>query len=126
VLVKRFAGGNGEGLTGKTFEKPVTVLTGTTVVEIKETGEVQKLVTIHYYDPEANSVSVIGTFNGWSPESSRLREVSDGVWEITLHLLPGKYAYRLLINNRQQILDPRCSIQEPDGYGGKNSVLYIE
>ncbi|MDP2999226.1 MAG: FAD-dependent oxidoreductase [Bryobacterales bacterium] len=40
VLVKRFAGSNGEGLTGKTFAKPVTVIPATTVVEIKESGEV--------------------------------------------------------------------------------------
>jgi len=39
VLMKRFAGGNAEGLTGKTFEKPVTVIPGTTVVEIKAGGE---------------------------------------------------------------------------------------
>jgi 2,4-dienoyl-CoA reductase-like NADH-dependent reductase (Old Yellow Enzyme family)/thioredoxin reductase len=40
VLLKRFAGGNGEGLSGKCFEHPVTVLASTTVVEIKESGEV--------------------------------------------------------------------------------------
>ncbi|MEK7753018.1 MAG: FAD-dependent oxidoreductase [Acidobacteriota bacterium] len=40
VLVKRFAGSNGEGLTGKTFAKPVTVIPATTVVEIKDSGEV--------------------------------------------------------------------------------------
>ncbi|MBI4874688.1 MAG: FAD-dependent oxidoreductase [Acidobacteria bacterium] len=40
VLMKRFAGGNGEGLTGKPFEKPVTVIPGATVVEIGDSGEV--------------------------------------------------------------------------------------
>jgi thioredoxin reductase len=40
VLMKRFAGSNGEGLTGKTFATPVTVIPATTVVEIKDSGEV--------------------------------------------------------------------------------------
>ena len=40
VLMKRFAGSNGEGLTGKTFAKPVTVIPATTVVEIQDSGEV--------------------------------------------------------------------------------------
>jgi len=40
VMMKRFAGSNGEGLQGKTFEQPVTVIANSTVVEIKESGEV--------------------------------------------------------------------------------------
>jgi len=40
VLMKRFAGSNGEGLTGRTFAKAVTVIPATTVVEIKDSGEV--------------------------------------------------------------------------------------
>jgi 2,4-dienoyl-CoA reductase-like NADH-dependent reductase (Old Yellow Enzyme family)/thioredoxin reductase len=45
VLMKRFAGSNGEGLTGKTFAKPVTVIPATTVVDIKESGEVALMDT---------------------------------------------------------------------------------
>jgi 2,4-dienoyl-CoA reductase-like NADH-dependent reductase (Old Yellow Enzyme family)/thioredoxin reductase len=40
VMLKRFAGSNGEGLKGKTFEKPVLVIPHSTVVEIKDNGEV--------------------------------------------------------------------------------------
>ena len=40
VMLKRFAGGNGEGLTSKTFEHPVTVIPASTVVEIREDGQV--------------------------------------------------------------------------------------
>jgi 2,4-dienoyl-CoA reductase-like NADH-dependent reductase (Old Yellow Enzyme family)/thioredoxin reductase len=40
VMFKRFAGGNGEGLRGKTFDHAVTVLTGTTVMAIGLDGEV--------------------------------------------------------------------------------------
>ncbi len=40
VMLKRFAGGNGEGLKGKTFEQPVTVIPNSTVVEIQDSGKV--------------------------------------------------------------------------------------
>ena len=40
VMMKRFAGSNGEGLKGKPFEHPVTVIPDSTVVEIKDTGDV--------------------------------------------------------------------------------------
>jgi len=40
VMMKRFAGSNGEGLKGKTFQNPVTVITNSTVVRISEGGEV--------------------------------------------------------------------------------------
>jgi hypothetical protein len=86
----------------------------------------QKIATLRYFSQDANSVSVIGTFNGWTPDNSPLHEVSDGVWEISLHLPPGKYAYRFVINNSSQIMDPHCPVEEPDGYGGHNSVLYIK
>jgi len=97
----------------------------TRMIEAGETEDVQQLVTLRYRDPGAHSVSVIGTFNGWSPEHSRMRRSPGGSWEITLSLRPGKYAYRFLINNRQQVLDPSCANQEPDGYGGKNSIIYV-
>jgi len=40
VMMKRFAGSNGEGLQGKPFEKPVTVIANSTVAAIADTGEV--------------------------------------------------------------------------------------
>jgi 2,4-dienoyl-CoA reductase-like NADH-dependent reductase (Old Yellow Enzyme family)/thioredoxin reductase len=40
VMVKRFKGGNGEGLAMKTFAHPVTVIPSSTVLEIRENGEV--------------------------------------------------------------------------------------
>ena len=40
VMVKRFAGGNGEALTGKTFAHPVKVIANSSVLEIRDNGEV--------------------------------------------------------------------------------------
>jgi 2,4-dienoyl-CoA reductase-like NADH-dependent reductase (Old Yellow Enzyme family)/thioredoxin reductase len=40
VMMKRFKGGNGEGLTTKTIAHPITILTRSTVMEVKASGEV--------------------------------------------------------------------------------------
>jgi thioredoxin reductase len=40
VMLKRFNGGNGEGLKGKIYAHPVTLLCQSTVVEISQNGEV--------------------------------------------------------------------------------------
>jgi len=43
VMMKRFGGGNGEGLRGKAFAKPVTIIVQSTVTAISEEGEVTLL-----------------------------------------------------------------------------------
>jgi hypothetical protein len=91
----------------------------------EDTSVTPRVVTLTYHGADANSVAVIGSFNGWSPVSSNLRRGKNGGWEISLHLTPGRYAYRFLVNNNHQVLDPKCDTEEPDGYGGKNSVLFV-
>ncbi len=87
--------------------------------------EARRLVTFTYDDPSANAVSVVGSFNGWSPDTHRLQKTADGRWEVTLSLAPGRYSYRFLIDQKKHVLDPSTSVTEPDGYGGKNSVVVV-
>lgn len=91
-----------------------------------EPRESQKVVTLRYQNPAARSVAVIGTFNGWSPDRARMHALDDGTWEIVLTLPPGKHAYRFLVDGRDQVLDPDNDTVEPDGFGGKNSVIVVE
>ncbi len=88
--------------------------------------EARRLVTFTYDDTGANAVSVVGSFNGWSPETHRLQKTAEGHWELTLSLAPGRYAYRFLIDQKKQVLDPSTAVTEPDGYGGQNSVVVVK
>jgi hypothetical protein len=88
-------------------------------------SEARRLVTFTYEDPAANAVSVVGSFNGWSPETHRLQRTAEGHWELTLSLAPGRYSYRFLIDQKKQVLDPSTALTEPDGYGGQNSVVVV-
>lgn len=92
----------------------------------KTPAEARRLVTFHYEDAEAGAVSVVGSFNGWSPETHRLQKLANGSWELTMSLAPGRYSYRFLIDQKKQVLDPSTALTEPDGYGGKNSVVVVK
>ncbi len=87
--------------------------------------ESQQIVTFRFVDQTATTVSVIGSFNGWSPSESVMKRGNEGLWELVVSLPPGRYSYRFLVDNRRQLLDPMGTLEEPDGYGGKNSVIVV-
>jgi hypothetical protein len=127
-----FALGNDDNLAADEFDNNLAELAGgyreLTAREMK-TGsaptESRRLVTLRFQDAEAGSVAVVGSFNGWSPAVNPMAKKGD-VWELTLSLLPGKYSYRFLVDQKKQVLDPSAKATEPDGYGGKNSVVVVK
>lgn len=74
--------------------------------------------------PEAEKVYVTGTFNDWSHDGYRM-EQSDGKWTFQMHLAPGKYSYKFIVDGNW-ILDPDNEFWEENRYGTDNSVLWIE
>jgi hypothetical protein len=126
-----FAIGNDDNLAADEFDNNLAELAGgyreLTARELatgSTPSESRRLVTLRFQDPEAGAVAVVGSFNGWSPASNPMQKKGD-VWELTLSLAPGKYSYRFLVDQKKQVLDPASKQTEPDGYGGKNSVLVI-
>ncbi|HEX6790888.1 MAG TPA: isoamylase early set domain-containing protein [Candidatus Krumholzibacteria bacterium] len=126
-----FALGDEQNLAADEFDNNLSELAGgyreLTARELSRgstPSESRRLVTLRFQDPEANSVAVVGSFNGWSPASNPMRKQGD-TWELTLSLLPGRYSYRFVVDQKKQVLDPSQSATEPDGYGGKNSVLVV-
>jgi hypothetical protein len=127
-----FALGDDDNLAADEFDNNLLELAGGyRELSARELGtgtanqESRRLITLHYQDPEAKSVAVVGNFNGWSPEANLMKKMDNG-WELTLSLPPGRYAYRFLVDQRKQVLDPLSRMEEPDGYGGKNSVMVVE
>jgi len=127
-----FSLGNDENLAADEFDNNLMELAGgyreLTARELSEPNPLQasqRSVTLRYMNAEAQSVAVVGSFNGWSPEANPMLK-KEGAWEIILSLAPGKYSYRFLVDQRKQTLDPSASKEEPDGFGGKNSVLVVE
>jgi hypothetical protein len=76
---------------------------------------------------EAQSVSVIGTFNGWNPRGYEMkldRELRR--WSLSASLPEGRYEYMFLVNGQKMILDPGAFIHQEDGFGNQNSVLVLK
>jgi hypothetical protein len=74
----------------------------------------------------AKRVAIVGGFNQWDPGKDLLSGPdSDGMWEITIPILEGRYEYLFLINGEKWVLDPTVPFVD-DGLGGKNSVVSIK
>jgi hypothetical protein len=86
-------------------------------------GPIDRLVTLRFRAAsDASEVAVLGTFNAWVPVG--LQRQPDGTWQRELRLTPGTYAYKLLVDGRLRP-DPEAHKSEPDGFGGRNSVLIV-
>ncbi len=71
------------------------------------------------------TLSIAGTFNGWSGETTPMRlNPQLGVFEACVALPPGRFAYRLVIDGNW-IADPHNPITEPNPFGGINSVVEV-
>lgn len=77
--------------------------------------------------PHAESVAVVGDWNGWDPQAQPMQdEDGDGVWELQIRLdKSGEYKYQFLINGEKWVPDPNAPLKVNDGFGGTNSVLDI-
>lgn len=78
-----------------------------------------------YWDPRAQRVCVMGSFNEWSPQAHCMKWESE-VWSITVLLSPGRYQYLFLIDGKTRQKDPGALFAQDNGFGEENSVLVVE
>jgi len=76
-------------------------------------------------NPQAESVTIAGDFNGWDSQSLPLRRADNGLWTITIPLKPGRYEYMYQVDGKW-ITDPLASEFSPDGFGDENAVLNVQ
>ena len=80
-----------------------------------------------YRDEFARRVSVTGEFNGWNPGQGQFTRGDDGMWRLDIPAPgPGRYRYKLLVDDTKYIQDPTHTLAEPGPFGGYDSVLVIE
>jgi hypothetical protein len=75
--------------------------------------------------PQARSVSVAGSFNGWQVGAIPLARVADGLWATTVALPVGEHRYEFVIDGTRWVPDPTAHAQVDDGFGGRNSVIVV-
>ena len=73
--------------------------------------------------PNARTVSLVGSFNGWNPDVHPMRRDLD-YWRITIHLSPGRMVYVFLVDGVMW-LDPQDDGRIPNGWGSEYSIRHV-
>ena len=84
-------------------------------------------VTVRFvlFAPDAQQVSLAGTFNQWDPAATPLvRTAEPGVWSATLTLPAGQHQYAFVVDGARWVADPGAPAVD-DGFGRRNSVLSL-
>jgi chromosome partitioning protein len=85
-------------------------------------------VAIRFTDRQAGDVRIAGDFNGWVPDKGvrSVIEAEEGsrVWTKILHLPPGTYQYRYVVDGEWRE-DPSNTKTAPSPTGRVNSVLVV-
>ena len=76
--------------------------------------------------PDAEEVSIAGSFNNWDHKAHPLSKNAEGLWRIVIPLPRGRYQYMFVIDRSVWIQDPGSEITIEDGFGQKNSLLVVE
>lgn len=74
--------------------------------------------------PSASSVLLAADFTQWEKAPIALTRLADGTWQVAVALIPGRYAYRFIVDGQWQD-DPGCSQWEANSFGSTNAVIEV-
>jgi len=85
----------------------------------------QTYVRFVLYAPNAHSVALAGSFNGWDPAQTPLVPTgSNGFWTATVALPSGHHLYGFMLDGGEWLPDPGAPAVD-DGFGRRNSVITV-
>lgn len=74
--------------------------------------------------PEAESVNLVGSFNGWDTSAHPMKRLKDDRFLARRSLEPNcSHEYRYLVNGDTWINDAEAESYAPNPYGSDNSVV---
>jgi hypothetical protein len=65
------------------------------------------VVTFELRLDDAQTVSLVGDFNGWDVDANKLVCTDGDVWKTTARFKRGRYQYAIIVNNRKWYPDPQ-------------------
>jgi hypothetical protein len=84
----------------------------------------KRRIVLTYHDDRASRVALVGDFNRWHPGAAQYVRIENGTWRYEMDTPPpGRYRYRLLVDELRWIEDPSNGVKEANLYGGFDSVL---
>lgn len=76
--------------------------------------------------PQAARVSLIGDFNGWDASATPMQaQGANGLWTVYVPLHPGLHTYSFVVDGAHFVADPTAPIAPDDGFGHRNSVVFV-
>ncbi len=90
------------------------------------------MASVHYlgtWAPEAQAVSLVGSFNGWRPGVLPLYRTDRGWWHTAVAFPPGEHLYRFWVvdrsGNGRWRLDGENPVREESGYREPHNVIVV-
>lgn len=76
--------------------------------------------------PEAKTVCVVGSFNGWVKGAMPMKRVGDsGLWVAEITLKPGEHTFMYLVDDNEWVVPPLAEDFVMDGFGQTNGVVVV-
>lgn len=95
------------------------------IEQVSDNGE-QVWTRFVYIDKEAESVSVAGDFSDWNPiELTKQSLNGQQVWTGLIPMDRGEHRYMFIKDGEKWVTDPLAPVQQDDGFGNKNAVIYL-
>ncbi|MCP4835629.1 MAG: DUF3459 domain-containing protein [Phycisphaera sp.] len=82
-------------------------------------------VAFRINDPDAEGMSLAGSFNGWNPSANRMQQDAEGGWSTVIFLPDGVHQYKFVADQDRWLSDPINEEGVPDGHGGRNSIFTL-
>ncbi len=109
---------------GEDIPSTATVLRPVPSIEIVPLGKNKNRVTFKYKAPDAETVFLAGTFNGWNPTALKMKKEGDTF--VATEILPdGEHQYKFVVNRDSWRDDPENPVKTDDGHGGYNSIVRL-
>lgn len=98
----------------------------------RETESGRRQLEFVCHAPEAKTVYLAGSFNGWDPNDTLMARSRSGDWRATLPLSPGRYEYKFVIDGRwvcdagcSDAPSHRCPVCVTNAFGTMNKVVEV-
>lgn len=86
----------------------------------------RSLVPFELDAPDADRVSLVGTFNDWDPAATLLhRPDRDSPWSVTVPLPPGAHEYQFIVDGGRWVPDAGAPLAGAGEFGTPNSVVVV-
>ena len=83
-----------------------------------------KRIRFELHKPEAQRVSLAGSFNRWDVDKTPMKRTSKGTWQVSVSLEPGRYEYRFCVDGVWQD-DPKATDKTDNPFGSQNCIRVV-